>query len=75
MTFYWDERDREDQEYRRRINEGRIYTDGAFCDFCKVPLLGHGFQCEVCNALACASCVCDDGRCPTCTVAAGGLRR
>ncbi len=65
--FYWNDEDKKDQEFRRSINEGRVYTESASCDFCGAQLQGRAFQCEMCDALACTLCVCDDGCCPSCT--------
>ena len=60
MSFYWDEKDRKDQEARRAINAGRVYTDTANCAHCGTPLMGRSLQCLVCNESFCLSCICDD---------------
>lgn len=63
-TFYWDEADRKDQEARRQVNAGGIYTDDARCDLCGARLNGYTFECEVCKILLCPLHSCVDGRCP-----------
>lgn len=67
MAFYWNEEDRKDQQERRSINEGKIYTDTANCDCCGNKLHGSWFDCIKCNALVCTLCICGDGCCPSCT--------
>lgn len=62
---YWDDNDRKDQEARRKVNEGRVYTEQAYCDFCGAQ--GAPFQCRACKAVLCTLCVCGDMLCPTCT--------
>lgn len=72
------QRQREYEEYREQQERkrdpgpstdphGRLYMEWADCDFCGNALEGRGFTCEVCGALVCTSCACDDGKCPECT--------
>jgi hypothetical protein len=63
--FYWDDTDRNDQEVRRKVNEGLVYTEQARCDSCGAQ--GAPYQCGVCKAVLCTSCICGDGFCPNCT--------
>jgi len=63
--FYWDDKDRVDQEVRRNVNEGRVYTEQAHCDFCGDQ--GAPYQCSACKAVLCTLCICGDGFCPSCT--------
>lgn len=62
--FYWDENDRKDQEFRRKINVGTVYTDNALCNWCGDRLNGYTFECIVCKALLCPLHSCVDGCCP-----------
>ncbi len=64
MSFYWNEDDRKDQEARRLVNAGRIYTDNARCDWCGA---GSVVQCAACESLVCPLHICVDGCCPECT--------
>jgi len=63
--LYWDDNDRREQEARRRVNEGRVYTTEAHCDSCGAQ--GAPFQCSACKAVLCTLCICIDGFCPSCT--------
>ena len=63
MSSYWNDADKKDQEFRRQINAGTIYTDDASCDCCGRRLLGCSFDCLVCNLLLCTLCICADGCC------------
>jgi hypothetical protein len=68
--LYLNDDDRRDQESRRDINAGRVYTDRARCDWCGDRLEGRSFPCSACGALICTLCIYDE-RCPACAGTGG----
>jgi hypothetical protein len=61
MTFYWNEDDKKDQEFRRRINTQTIYIDNGRCDLCGDQSVS---ECTKCRRLLCELHTCIDGYCP-----------
>jgi hypothetical protein len=59
--------ERKDQEFRRSVNAGRVYTEHARCDQCGYSLEGRGSQCFACGSLLCTNCIGGDGRCESCS--------
>ncbi len=64
---YWSEEDKKDREFRRGINDERVYTERARCDVCGDWLDGRGSSCSACRRLLCNNCIGGDGRCDECS--------
>lgn len=71
-----EEQDKEEREEQRKRTKarlpgediyGRPYMEHAQCDSCGNDLEGSGLTCELCGAVVCTGCACDDGKCPNCT--------